>query len=87
MSELRSLVLSGGLILLAGGTALGAWADLAPLTGAVVAPAVVKVDLNRKVVQHQEGGIVREIHVRDGDHVVEGQELIQIGRASCRERV
>ena len=82
MSELKNLVLSGGLIVLAGATALGAWADLAPLTGAVVAPAVVKVDLNRKVVQHQEGGIVREIHVRDGDHVVEGEELIRLDDVS-----
>ena len=78
MSELRRLVLSGGLIMVAGASALGAWGALAPLTGAVVAPAVVKVDLNRKVVQHQEGGTVREIFVRDGDHVKAGQELIRL---------
>ncbi|HEX7053984.1 MAG TPA: HlyD family type I secretion periplasmic adaptor subunit [Burkholderiales bacterium] len=78
MSELRRLVLSGGAILAVGASALGAWGALAPLTGAIVAPAVVKVDLNRKVVQHQEGGIVREIFVRDGDHVQAGQELIRL---------
>ena len=78
MSELGRLVLSGGLIIAAGASALGAWGALAPLTGAIVAPAVVKVDLNRKVVQHQEGGIVREIFVRDGDHVAAGQELIRL---------
>ncbi len=78
MSELGRLVLSGGLIIVAGASALGAWGALAPLTGAIVAPAVVKVDLNRKVVQHQEGGIVREIFVRDGDHVKAGQELIRL---------
>jgi HlyD family type I secretion membrane fusion protein len=78
MSELGRLVTSGSLIVVAGATALGVWGALAPLTGAVVAPAVVKVDLNRKVVQHQEGGIVREIHVRDGDHVVAGQALIRL---------
>jgi HlyD family type I secretion membrane fusion protein len=78
MSELRRLVLSGGLIIVAGASALGAWGALAPLTGAIVAPAVVKVDLNRKVVQHQEGGIVREIFVRDGDHVKAGQELVRL---------
>jgi HlyD family type I secretion membrane fusion protein len=49
---------------------------VAPLTGAIVAPGFVKVDLNRKVVQHQEGGIVREIRVRDGDHVKQGQVLV-----------
>lgn len=78
MSELKRLVLSGALILVVGATALGAWGALAPLTGAVVAPAVVKVDLNRKVVQHQEGGLVREIFVRDGDRVEAGQELIRL---------
>ena len=78
MSELKRLILSGVLIIVAGAAGLGAWGALAPLTGAIVAPAVVKVDLNRKVVQHQEGGIVSEIHVRDGDHVVAGQELIRL---------
>ena len=66
MSELKRLVGAGLLILLAGIIGLGGWTALAPLTGAIVAPAFVKVDLNRKVVQHQEGGIVREIRARDG---------------------
>jgi multidrug efflux pump subunit AcrA (membrane-fusion protein) len=78
MTELTRLVFSGGLIIAAGASALGAWGALAPLTGAIVAPAVVKVDLNRKVVQHQEGGIVHDIFVRDGDHVSAGQELIRL---------
>jgi HlyD family type I secretion membrane fusion protein len=78
MTELTRLVFSGGLIIAAGASALGAWGALAPLTGAIVAPAVVKVDLNRKVVQHQEGGIVHDIFVRDGDHVTAGQELIRL---------
>ena len=42
----------------------------------MIAPGYVKVDLNRKVVQHQEGGIVRAISVRDGDRVNQGQELV-----------
>ena len=59
-----------------GAVSLGAWAVFAPLSGAVIAPGFVKVDLNRKVVQHQEGGIVRSIRVRDGDRVQLGQELV-----------
>jgi membrane fusion protein, epimerase transport system len=55
---------------------LGGWAAFAQLSGAVIAPGFVKIDLNRKVVQHQEGGIVREIRVRDGDHVKQGQPLL-----------
>ena len=42
----------------------------------MIAPGFVKVDLNRKVVQHQEGGIVRAVRVRDGDRVTQGQELV-----------
>src|SRR2546430_2554733 len=76
MSELRRLVGAGLLIIAAGVIGLGGWTVLAPLSGAIVAPAFVKVDLNRKVVQHQEGGIVREIRVRDGDTVKQGQTLV-----------
>lgn len=55
---------------------IGGWMVLAPLSGAVVAPGVVKVDMNRKTIQHQEGGIIKEILVRDGDRVAEGQLLM-----------
>jgi HlyD family type I secretion membrane fusion protein len=55
------------------------WMAFAPLSGAVVAPAQIKVDLNRKTVQHQEGGIVRELLVRDGQEVRAGEPLVVIG--------
>lgn len=51
---------------------------LAPLDGAVVAPGTVKVDLERRVVQHREGGIVGRILVRNGDRVTAGQTLMVI---------
>ena len=56
-----------------------AWSMSAPLSGAVIAPAQLKVELNRKTVQHQEGGIVREILVRDGQQVRAGDPLMVIG--------
>jgi membrane fusion protein, type I secretion system len=52
------------------------WMTLAPVSGAVIAPGLVKVDMNRKTVQHQEGGIVSEILVRDGDKVSAGDTLV-----------
>jgi HlyD family type I secretion membrane fusion protein len=70
------VVRAGLLIIVAGVVGLGGWAVLAPLSGAVIAPGFVKIDLNRKVVQHQEGGIVSAIRVRDGERVQAGQELI-----------
>ena len=58
---------------------LALWSATAPLSGAIVAPAQVKVELNRKTVQHQEGGIVREILVRDGQQVRAGEPLVVVG--------
>lgn len=57
------------------------WAACAPLNGAVIASGAVKVDSNRKTVQHQEGGIVKVVHVRDGDRVEAGQALITLDDA------
>lgn len=57
---------------------IGGWAALAPLDSAAIAPGRVIVDTNRKVVQHFEGGIVREILVREGDFVSQGQTLIRL---------
>lgn len=58
---------------------LALWTCLAPLSMAVVAPAYVKVDLNRRPIQHLEGGIVREVLVRDGQHVRAGQPVLRLG--------
>ena len=47
-------------------TLVALWCAWAPLSGAVVAVGQVQSELGRKVVQHQEGGIVREVLVRQG---------------------
>lgn len=56
---------------------LGA-AALIPLNAGVHAQGSIAVLGNRQAVQHKEGGIVRAIHVRDGDHVRAGQVLIEL---------
>jgi HlyD family type I secretion membrane fusion protein len=58
---------------------VGIWSATAPLAGAIVAPGHVKVELERKTVQHQEGGIVREILVRNGQRVRQGEPLVVVG--------
>lgn len=55
---------------------VGIWMVVTPLAGAVIAAALVKVDMNRKTVQHQEGGLVKEILVRDGSRVQAGDVLL-----------
>ncbi len=54
----------------------GIWITFAQITGAVISSGEVRVDSERKTVQHLEGGIVRQILVRDGDKVEKGQPLI-----------
>ena len=58
----------------------GLWAALAPLSTAAIAPGEVIVETKRKTVQHLEGGIVRDILVRDGDVVKAGQVLVRLDR-------
>ena len=76
--ELTRLSRAGFALLALGFLVMVSWVVLAPLSGAIIAPAFVKVDMNRKVVQHQEGGIVKQVLVRDGERVQQGQTLVVI---------
>jgi len=64
------------MLLLVGG--LGTWAVTARITGAVIAQGQIEVETNRQVVQHQDGGIVSEILVKEGDTVAAGDVLIRL---------
>jgi HlyD family secretion protein len=63
------------------------WAAIAPLTGAVMAAGVVRVEANRKVVRHREGGTVRSIAVKEGQHVTLGQVLLTMDDVQARAAV
>ncbi|MGB3210388.1 MAG: HlyD family type I secretion periplasmic adaptor subunit [Desulforhopalus sp.] len=63
------------------------WLSIVPLHGAALAPGVVVVNSKRKTVQHLEGGIIREIMVREGELVVEGQPLIVLDSDQTRATV
>lgn len=54
------------------------WATLAPLDKGVPLSGSVMVATNRKAVQHQTGGIVDDILVREGDMVKAGQVLVKM---------
>ena len=62
----------------------GTWAALSPLASAAVSPGVVSPDGSRKTIAHLEGGIVRQIGVREGDVVSRGQLLVLLEDVQAR---
>ncbi|WP_446831412.1 HlyD family type I secretion periplasmic adaptor subunit [Candidatus Foliamicus sp.] len=69
-----------------GGLLLGfiLWGSLAPLAQGVVAEGIVGVEGENKEVQHFEGGIVKELFVREGDTVAAGDALLILDDTSPR---
>lgn len=57
---------------------LFAWSGLAPLSSAAIAPGVISPDSSRKTIQHFEGGIIKDILVRDGTEVRAGEVLVRL---------
>ena len=57
---------------------LGLWAAVAKIDRAVAAPGVVSIETNRKTVEHFEGGMVREILVKEGQAVEKGAVLFRL---------
>jgi HlyD family type I secretion membrane fusion protein len=80
----RRVLLWGWLVIAGVFGGFGAWAASAHVSSAAIAPGTVVVDSNRKSVQHLEGGVIREILVRDGDVVEQGQVLLRLDGASVR---
>jgi len=54
------------------------WGLFAPLDKGVPLSGTVAKESNRKAIQHQSGGTVKEILVKDGDVVKEGQVLVRM---------
>ena len=80
----RRIIGRGRLIILVFIVGFFGWAALAPLGSALMAPGVIVVESHRKAIQHLEGGIVREIHVGDGQLVSAGQLLIKLDDTQAR---
>ncbi len=60
------------------------WAAFAPLDEGVPSQGMVAIDTKKKAVQHLTGGLVKEVLVREGDRVKEGQLLIRLDQAVAR---
>lgn len=66
---------------------LGSWAAVAKLDSAVVAPAIISLEGNRRVVQHFEGGIVEDILVAEADTVEQGDILLRLSAVEARSNL
>lgn len=56
----------------------GIWAGTAPLASAIIAQGSFVATGNNKVVQHLEGGIIKDMRVSEGDVVKEGDVLLTL---------
>jgi HlyD family type I secretion membrane fusion protein len=65
----------------------GVWAAMAPLDGAVVSSGSFVATGQNKLVQHLEGGILREMLVREGDRVEADQPLLRLDTTAANAKL
>jgi HlyD family secretion protein len=83
----RGPIATGALIVLICGCGFGLWGGLAPLAGAVVASGSFVATGQNKQVQHLEGGIIKELLVREGDIVEANQPLVRLDDTAARSKL
>ena len=71
----------GVAVLLAG---LAGWGAFASISGAVIATGQVAVESRNQAVEHIDGGTVREVLVRNGDVVEQGDVLLRFSASLLR---
>lgn len=81
--SVRWPTLLGFTVLLTCGLGFGVWAGTAPLNGAVVTSGTFVATGQNKQVQHLEGGIIREVLVREGDIVENNQILMRLDETAA----
>ena len=60
------------------------WAAFARLDAAAYAPGRLTVEGQRQSVQHRDGGVIGAIFVKEGQHVRQGQPLMELAAADVR---
>ncbi|ALK98767.1 hemolysin D [Massilia sp. WF1] len=86
-TDARAYARTGWLIVLVGVIGFLVWAAFAPLDKGVPMSGTVAKESNRKAVQHQTGGTIQEILVKDGDVVKAGQVLVRMNPVTARAGV
>ncbi|MBL8037370.1 MAG: HlyD family type I secretion periplasmic adaptor subunit [Nitrospira sp.] len=87
LSDDRAIRRQGLVLILVVFGGFGAWASLAPLNSAALAPGIITVEHYRKTVQHLEGGIIRTLDVHDGDSVHESQVIATLDDTQSRAQL
>lgn len=62
----------------------GYWGTTAQIAGAIISTGSFVATGENKIVQHLEGGVIREILVREGDAVETGQPLIRLDETKAQ---
>ena len=86
-TDTRSTIRLGIIALVLGFGGFLAWAAYAPLDEGVPAAASVAIDTKRKTIQHQSGGIIRQVAVREGQRVKAGDTLVELDDGTARKSV
>lgn len=76
--------LAGVLVMASMLMGFGVWGNTAPIAGAVVASGVFVATGQNKIVQHLEGGVIKDIYVKEGDLVEQGQLLLDLDETTPR---
>ncbi|HYD80957.1 MAG TPA: HlyD family type I secretion periplasmic adaptor subunit [Paucimonas sp.] len=82
--DTKSYTRLGWLIVLLGVGGFMLWAMFAPLDKGVPVSGTVMVSGNRKAIQHQTGGTVEDILVKEGDQVKAGQVLVRMNDVQAK---
>lgn len=82
--SLRGRLLIGVCAVFFGVFGIFGWSVMASISGAIIAGGQVIVESDPKKVQHQQGGIVGEINVRNGARVKAGDVLVKLDETLSR---
>ena len=83
-TDTRPVIRLGFWVLVVGFGLFLAFAAWAPLDEGVAAPATVSVESRRKTIQHMQGGVIREVLVKEGAEVKEGEVLMVLDDGATR---
>ncbi|MBN7804242.1 HlyD family type I secretion periplasmic adaptor subunit [Agrobacterium rosae] len=81
--SIRMYSVTGLAVLFASFGGFGYWAGTAPLASAIIAQGSFVATGNNKIIQHLEGGIIKEMMVSEGQVVKEGDVLVVLDKTAA----